>query len=375
MLKKGVLLLLALTLAAGFAWPKLKPAATATPARMVESGDRRKSGDVLRVTTVQVMPRPFAETITSTGTLRAEEGVDLQAETSGKIVSINFEEGKAVKRGDLLLKLNDADLRASLERYRYGQKLAEARERRYATLLAEHVVTQQDYDTALGDVNVQKANVDLYSAQIEKTEVRAPFDGVVGLRYVSNGAYVSASTQIATLQRLDKLKVDFAVPEKYSGRVKVGRDITFTVAGGLRRFGGRIYAIDPRIDAGTRTILLRAVCDNSDRSLLPGAFANVTLALDQIADALLVPAEAVIPGLDEKNVFVAENGVAQRRAVETGARTAEQVHILSGLRPGDVVITSGLQNMRQGQAVAPLHEPDRAAGTAVAGTLRLADRT
>jgi len=366
MLKKGVLLLLALTITAGFAWPKLKPGATATPATMAGAGDRTKNDDVLRVTTVQVMPRPFAETISSTGTLRAEEGVDLQAETSGKIVSIDFEEGKAVKRGDLLLKLNDADLRASLERYRYGQKLAEARERRYAALLAEHVVTQQDYDTALGDVNVQKANVDLYSAQIEKTEVRAPFDGVVGLRYVSNGAYVSASTQIATLQRLDKLKVDFAVPEKYSGRVKVGREITFTVAGGLRRFAGRIYAIDPRIDAGTRTILLRAVCDNADRGLLPGAFANVTLPLDQIADALLVPAEAVIPGLDEKNVFVAKDGVAQRRAVETGARTAEQVHILSGLQPGDIVITSGLQNMRQGQPVAPL---------AVADAVRVAGQT
>ena len=366
MLKKGVLLLLALTITAGFAWPKLKPGATATPATMAGAGDRTKNDDVLRVTTVQVMPRPFAETISSTGTLRAEEGVDLQAETSGKIVSIDFEEGKAVKRGDLLLKLNDADLRASLERYRYGQKLAEARERRYAALLAEHVVTQQDYDTALGDVNVQKANVDLYSAQIEKTEVRAPFDGVVGLRYVSNGAYVSASTQIATLQRLDKLKVDFAVPEKYSGRVKVGREITFTVAGGLRRFAGRIYAIDPRIDAGTRTILLRAVCDNADRGLLPGAFANVTLPLDQIADALLVPAEAVIPGLDEKNVFVAQDGVAQRRAVETGARTAEQVHILSGLQPGDIVITSGLQNMRQGQPVAPL---------AVADAVRVAGQT
>jgi membrane fusion protein (multidrug efflux system) len=165
---------------------------------------------------------------------------------------------------------------------------------------------------------------------------------------------VNAATRIATLQRVDKLKVDFAVPEKYSGRLKVGREIVFTVAGGLRSFKGTIYAIDPRIDSGTRTILLRAVCDNTDRSLLPGAFANVTLALDQIPDALLVPAEAVIPGLDEKNVFVAKDGIAERRAVETGARTASQVHILSGLRPGEIVITSGLQNLRQGQPVAQL---------------------
>jgi membrane fusion protein, multidrug efflux system len=361
-MKKVVWLAVIAALVLGLAWPKLKPVAGTAAAKIAESSGRRKE-DVLQVATMQVEPQAFVETLTSTGTLRAEEGVELQAETSGKVVTITFEEGMPVRRGELLLKLNDADLRANLERYAYGRQLAEAREKRYSTLLEQHVVTRQDYDLALGELNVQKANVDLYKAQIEKTEIRAPFDGVVGLRYVSSGAYVNAATRIATLQRLDKLKIDFAVPEKYSGRVKVGRGIDFSVAGGLRRYSGRIYAIDPRIDSGTRTILLRAVCDNSDRSLLPGAFANVTLALDQIPDALLVPAEAVIPGLDEKNVFIAKDGVAERRAVETGARTASQVHILSGLRPGDVVITSGLQNLRQGQHVASMHEPERVAGT------------
>lgn len=363
MIRRAVWIVIGVAVLAGIAWPKLGPLLLHAAPTKADAGTRRKD-DALEVTTFTVQPQPFVETITSTGTLRAEEGVDLQAETNGKVVSIAFEEGMPVRRGDLLVKLNDADLRASLERYVYGQQLAEAKERRYSALLAQHVVTQQDYDVALGDLNVQKANVDLYKAQIEKTEIRAPFDGVVGLRYVSNGAYVNAATRIATLQRLDKLKIDFAVPEKYSGRLKVGRNIDFTVAGGLRRFQGRIYAIDPRIDTGTRTILLRAVCANSDGSLLPGAFANVSLALEQIPDALLVPAEAVIPGLEEKNVFVASKGVAERRAVETGARTAEQVHILTGLKPGEVVITSGLQNLRNGQSVAPLRDkaPSKVAG-------------
>lgn len=355
MIRRAAWIVIGLAVLAGIAWPKLGPLWPKAKAPSAEAGAHGKErGDALEVTTFIVEPRPFVETITSTGTLLAEEGVELQAETNGKVVGINFHEGTPVRRGDLLVKLNDADLRASLERYVYGTKLAESRERRYAALLAQHVVTQQDYDAALGDLNVQKANVDLYKAQIEKTEIRAPFDGVVGLRYVSNGAYVNAATRIATLQRLAKLKVDFAVPEKYSGRLKVGRDIEFSVAGGLRRFTGRIYAIDPRIDTGTRTILLRAVCDNTDGSLLPGAFANVNLALEQIPDALLVPAEAVIPGLEEKNVFVSRDGVAERRAVETGARTAAQVHIVNGLKPGDVVITSGLQNLRSGQLVIPM---------------------
>jgi membrane fusion protein (multidrug efflux system) len=365
-LRKAAWIVLGLALLLGIAWPKLRPLLMHGEARVAAPAGRKseKGGESLQVATVAVQPQAFVETITSTGTLRAEEGVELQAETNGKVVAINFAEGAPVRKGALLVKLNDADLRANLDRYVYGRQLAEAREKRYSTLLAQHVVTQQDYDAVLGELNVQKANVDLYRAQIEKTEIRAPFDGVVGLRYVSSGAYVNAATRIATLQRIDKLKVDFAVPERYSGRVKVGGLINFSVAGGLRRFTGRVYAIDPRIDSGTRTILLRAVSDNVDGSLLPGAFANVTLPLDKVADALLVPAEAVIPGLDEKNVFVIKDGHAERRAVETGARTASEVHILSGLAAGDVVITSGLQNLRPGQAVTPLHhEPQVVAGT------------
>ncbi|RYG86750.1 efflux RND transporter periplasmic adaptor subunit [bacterium] len=368
-MKRIVAVVVLLAVILGLAWPKIRPLmirevpVEAAAAGKPSTAGARKGDGQLRVTTVTVAPRPFVETITATGTLRAEEGVELQAETNGKIVAINFDEGAAVRRGTLLVKLNDADLRASLDRYVYGTQLAEARMQRFSTLRAQQVVTQQDYDTALGDLNVQKANVDLYKAQIEKTEIRAPFDGVVGLRYVSNGAYVNAATRIATLQRVDKLKVDFAVPERYSGRARVGSAISFSVAGGLKRFTGRIYAIDPRIDTGTRTILLRAVCDNVDGSLLPGAFANVNLPLDQVADALLIPAEAVVPGLEEKNVFVMKDGHAERRAVETGARTATEVHILTGLAPGDVVITSGLQNLRQGQAVALLataaEEPKR----------------
>jgi membrane fusion protein, multidrug efflux system len=330
-------------------------------------GDSEKKSAQLKVATFLVKPSVFAETVSSTGTLRADEGVELQAESSGKVVSINFEEGRSVKKGTLLVKLNDADLKANLDRYTYTKELAVLRERRYATLLQQKVVTQNDYDTALNDVQVQQALIDLYQAQIVKTEIRAPFDGVVGLRYVSVGAYINVSgntsTRIATLQRLDKLKIDFAVPEKYAGRIQLGSAVTFSVAGGEKKFAGQIYAIDPRIDSGTRTLLLRAVCPNSDGRLLPGAFANVLVTMEELPNALLVPSEAVIPGLDEKNVFVIEDGKAQRRVVETGSRTATMVHVLAGLKVGDVVITSGLQQMRHGQDVAPLESSQRRSPT------------
>lgn len=360
----------------GAALPKLKPllktaetkTADVKPAGNTQgssvdggqAGGSRNDGAPLKVSTFVVQPSPFAEAVTATGSLRADEGVELQAESNGKVVAINFTEGTAVRKGDLLVKLNDADLRASLARAQYRRELAKTRERRYSQLLGQKVVTQDDYDSALNDVNVQQAEMDLYQAQIAETEIRAPFDGVVGLRYVSLGAFVNAATRIATLQRLDKLKVDFAVPEKYTGRVRVGSPIVFSVAGGAAKFKGEIYAIDPRIDAGTRTLLIRAVTENRDGRLLPGAFANIQFNLSELRDALLIPSEAVIPGLDEKNVFVMSDGHAERRAVETGTRTASTVHILSGLAPGEIVITSGLQQMRAGQPVAPL-EPVAAA--------------
>lgn len=343
----------------GLAYPKVKPMLADKPAAVGgKAATPSRSGQPLKVKTFLVEPTLFAETISATGTVRADESVELQAEISGKVVSINFTEGTLVKKDDLLVKLNDSDLRANLERYRHSKDLAEVRFRRYAQLFTQKVVTQDDYDSAVSEMNVQQSFIDLYEAQIEKTEIRAPFDGVVGLRYVSVGALVTASTQIATLQRLDELKIDFSVPEKYAGRIKVGSEIRFSVADGLRQYAGRIYAIDPRIDSGTRSLMVRAVGANPDGSLLPGAFTNVVVPLQQLADAVLIPAEAVIPGLDEKNVFVLKDGVAQRRAVETGVRTSTQVHILSGLQPGDRVITSGLQTMRANQPVEALNDPN-----------------
>jgi membrane fusion protein (multidrug efflux system) len=315
----------------------------------------------LRVSTIVVAREPFAEVLTSTGSMRAEESVELQAEINGKVVAINFTEGAHVKEGALLVKLNDADLRATRQRALQRKELATLREQRLAKLVKEGVTRQEEYDAAWNELQVQFAEIELAEAQIAKTEIRAPFSGVVGLRYVSEGAFVNAATRVATLQRLDRLKIDFSIPEKYAGRIKPGMPITFTVAGGEQKFNGQIYAFDPRIDAGTRSVLLRALCPNPDGRLLPGAFANVELALTQTNDAILIPSEAVIPGITDKNVFVINDGKATRRIVETGTRTASQVQILSGLKVGDVLITSGLQQMRDGLSVSSNDDAPRKA--------------
>jgi membrane fusion protein, multidrug efflux system len=338
--------------------PKVLPLLQPTADARAASGQEKKASRTaeggrapLAVAAFTVQPTSLAETVTSTGTLLAEEGVELQAEINGKIVAIHFTEGARVRKGELLVKLNDADLLATHARAKYRKELGMLRERRMAQLLKQGVARQEEYDTALSELNIQDSEIALTEAQIAKTEIRAPFDGVVGLRYVSEGAFVNAAARIATLQRLDRLKVDFSIPEKYAGRVRIGSPIAFTVAGSEEKYSGEIYAYDPRIEPTTRTVLIRARGDNPRVRLLPGAFANVQVTLGEVADALLVPAVAVIPGLNEKSVFVIEDGKAQRRAVEIGTRTESTVQITAGLKAGDVVITSGLQQMRAGLPV------------------------
>ena len=345
---------------AAIAAPKVIPRWRTKPAAPLITPGGSKSPDAsaaLRVEAFALAPTSLSETITSTGSLRADEGVELQAETNGKIVSINFTEGARVRRGDLLIKLNDAELRATLQRAAYRRDLAETKERRLAQLIETKSVNQQDYDVALSELSVQRAEVSLVEAQLAKLEIRAPFDGVVGLRFVSEGALVNATTRVATLQRLEKLKIDFSVPEKYAARIRTGSAISFSVAGGEHRAQGEIYAFEPRIDPTTRTVLVRAICPNPGGRLLPGAFANVEVVLAEMSDAIVVPALAVIPGLNEKNVFIVSEGKAVRRAVETGMRTESTVQIVSGLKVGDVVITSGLQQLRAGLPVNAILNP------------------
>jgi membrane fusion protein (multidrug efflux system) len=312
---------------------------------------RARAAAPIKVTTEVVVPAPLAEIVTSTGTLRAAESVELQAEVSGKITAINFVEGARVREGDLLVKLNDADLLARRLAAAYEVALAERREERVAELLKQGFVIPDDHDEALNEVNVRRAEIALTEAQIAKTEIRAPFDGTAGLRYVSEGAFVGATTRIATLQRTDTLKVDFAVPEKYADSIRLGSPIAFSVTGREQKFGGEVYAYDPRIDEQTRTLLIRALCPNPGGVLLPGAFANVELTLRETPDALMVPAEALIPDFEAAFVFVVEDGKAERRQVVTGIRTDSHVQILSGLAPGDVVVTSGLPQLRPGSPV------------------------
>lgn len=344
--KRTLYALIGLVVLGLLAWPKLRPSDSAGAAAGPRGG-----GGALQATAYVAQTRPMRDRIRATGSLRADESVDLSAETSGRITRIYFQEGSRVRRGQLLVKINDAELRAQRERLRTRIELAATREERQRRLLEIGGASQDEYDGVLGELNVLRSEAALLDAQIAKTEVRAPFDGVIGLRYVSEGAYVAPQSQIASLQAIHPVKLEFSVPERYAGRVRTGDDVLFTVAGAEGTFRGEVYAVEPRVDVGTRTLQIRARVPNPDGQLLPGAFADLELIVAEIPDALPVPAIAVISELGGKRVWVLEGGKAAPRTVETGIRTESVVQITDGLAPGDTVLTSGLQTVRAGQPV------------------------
>lgn len=289
--------------------------------------------------------------ILSSGSMRADEVVDLSVESSGLVTNIYFNEGSEVEKGDLLLKINDSQLQAEKNRNSFRLTLAEQREERQKRLLERGGISQDEYDATLNELNVLRSELQLIEAQIDQTELRAPFSGSIGLKYVSEGSYISPSTRIATLQSLNPIKVDFSVPERYVARVSVGDEINFHIQGVDSTFIGEVYAFEPSVDRETRSLQIRAITDNDSRILFPGAFANITLILDTITDALMVPTISVIPDLNTQKLFLVRNGVVDEKRVQTGIRTSEKVQIVDGIAPGDTVLTTGLLQVRPGDEV------------------------
>ena len=300
-----------------------------------------------------VKPQKLDNKIFSTGTVLANEEVTLVPEIAGKIVAINFKEGTKAVKGDLLVKINDADLQAQLKKLQLQEKLAADNEAREKKLLDVNGISQMEYDGVLTQLNSAKADLELTQAQIAKTEIRAPFDGTIGLKYVSEGTYVnpaavaSSPVKIAAIQQLDPVKIDFSIPEKYSSVVQKGDSIYFSMQGTNEEFKGQIYAIEPKIDMNTRTVQLRAICPNKQGKIYPGAFAKIELLLKDTPNSILIPTEALIPELKGQKVFLCKNGKAQSRKVETGIRTPTQIQITNGLEAGDTVVTTGIMQLQE----------------------------
>lgn len=316
-----------------------------------EDKQKDKGPQGLRAEAVVIKPTALNSIYQSSGNLLANEAINVYPEVSGRITAIHFKEGSIVHKGDLLVQLFDNDIKAQVQKLKVQRRLQVITKERQDELLAINGISKQDYDNTVTQIASIDADIAYSEAQLRRFQVRAPFEGVVGLRNVSVGAVISPTTQITIIQQVHPLKLDFPVPEQYKGVLKDGDPVRFTVTGSRDTMTGKIIAIQPGADATTRTIMMRALVPNPERKLVPGSFANVFLTLGRSTNAIMVPSQSIIPTTRDKKVAVVRNGKAELVTVSTGQRLVEDVEILHGLQPGDTVLTTGIMQVKPGTEV------------------------
>jgi membrane fusion protein (multidrug efflux system) len=300
----------------------------------------------LRVDAYVVQPQTFAENIEVPGTIIANESTEIHPEVSGRIVQLNLAEGKFVSRGTLLAKLYDEDLQAQLKKLQVQLQIAETNEERSAQLLKIQGISKSDYDASLLNVNNIKADIEIIRTSISRTEIRAPFNGRLGLRNISPGAYVTPASVIAVINQTSELKLDFSVPEKYSAQMKPGKIVEFTYQGSPTSYKAKVTATESGVTETNRSLMVRSIVQGDQGNLLPGTFAKVKLRFDPDPNALLVPTQAVVPQARGKQVIKYEGGLAKFVDVTTGIRDSARIQITEGLKKGDTVIVTGILNAR-----------------------------
>lgn len=313
------------------------------------SGNNNNKADKKPPTMVDAIvlsEKDFSNVISLSGSIEANENVEIRSEVSGIVEQIYFTEGTNVNKGQVLLKVNDIELRAQLSQATTKQNLASENERRAKLLLQKEAISQEEYDIASAEFRSLKAQSQLIQAQIAKTSIRAPFSGKIGLRNISPGTYVTPSTLITKLVSSNQVKISFSIPEKYATGVENNTIVKITMPNSSESFSAKIYAIDPEIEIATRTLKVRAIADNPANKLIAGTFATVELPLKNIKNAILVPTEAVIPIQNGKVVYIATNGKAKEMKIETLTRTAKDVVVTSGIKAGDTLVVSGVMAIK-----------------------------
>jgi membrane fusion protein (multidrug efflux system) len=304
------------------------------------------------VEAAKVVAAPLREQVTAIGTLLSNEAVTISSEVPGRLKEIHFQEGQPIDKGAPLFTLDDSIYRAQLDDAAAKLRLAEQTNKRTSALFTNKYATAQSADESASNLAVNTAAVELARVQLEKAHIVAPFSGIVGLRRVSVGEYITAGQALVNLEAIDPVKADFRVPEKFLPAIRVGQTIRIKVdAFPEDSFEGKVYAIDPRLDIAGRSLLVRAVVPNGDQRLRPGLFARVTVLLQLKEDALSVPEQAIVPQGDSQFVFKIVDGKVHLTKVVTGTRRDGRVEIVEGLAPGDQVVTAGQLKIRDGTAV------------------------
>lgn len=354
--KWGVAIVIILLIAGMIAYPKVKQMMIAKEGGFeapVSQGPSSRNR-ILNINAEVLKFQSLSDKVISTGTVIPDEEVDLSFESSGKVVAIYFVEGSHVKKGELLAKINDNPLQAQLKKLEAQIPLAQDRVYRQRALLAKDAVSQEAFEQVQTELDKLMADIDLVKANIAQTELRAPFDGIIGLRNVSEGAYTSPSTIIAKLTKISPLKIDFSIPERYSGEVNAGTRITFSMErndGTMEKLHASVYAVESKVDLDTRTLNVRATYPNVKEDILPGRLTSVEITKQEIKDALTVPSEAVIPEMGKNIVYKYMDGSAHPMEIKMGIRTESRVQVLDGLNLGDTVIISGVMQLRTAMKV------------------------
>ena len=304
------------------------------------------------VEAVKVVTAPMPQTIIAVGSLRSDESVTLRPESAGRISEITFQEGQRVAKGAPLVKLDPAIPQAEVAQARANLTLAKSKFDRAVDLAQRNYISGQAKDEAENNYKVAEASVQLAQAKLAKTEIRAPFSGIIGLRSVSVGDYVKEGADLVNLESIDPLKVDFRVPETYLRQIQVGQALQVTLdALPGKTFNGKVFAVNPLIDTAGRAVVIRAQVGNQDTTLRPGMFARVRLITKEQSDAMVVPEQALVPQGNEQYVFKVLDGKVARVKIETGQRRDSKVEVLSGLAAGDLVVTAGQLKIRDGATV------------------------
>jgi membrane fusion protein (multidrug efflux system) len=326
------------------------PVTASNAATTPKSGGGNVAPTVIEATKVMLQAMP--QTITAVGSLRSDESVTVRPEVAGRINGILFKEGERVARGATLVRLDPAINEAEVQQARANLKLAQSKYERAVDLSQRNFISGQAKDEAENNLRVAEAAVALAAARLAKTEIKAPFSGIIGLRVVSIGDYVKEGADVVNLESIDPLKVDFRVPEIYLSQLQVGQSLTVALdALPGKTFEGKVFAVNPLIDAAGRSVVIRAMVRNTDTSLRPGMFARVRLVTRDEKQALVVPEQAIVPQGDEQYVFRVVDGKAARVKVDIGQRRDAKVEVLKGLGPNDIVVTAGQIKLRDGMPV------------------------
>lgn len=312
-----------------------------------QKGGKDKQKKEKKVDAYVVTPTLLIDDINVSGSLLPFDEVELKNEVSGRVIGLNLPEGRFVRKGTLLVKLFDGDLQAQLHKLQSQLAVQEQIHKRQAELVKIDGITKNDYEQSGLQLNSLRADIEVTKAQLRKTEVLAPFDGVIGLKNISVGAVVTPATLLATIRSTQRLKLDFYVPEKYSASIRTGMQVRFTMSTGKETYNATVMATEQGIDNDTRNLKVRALVNSSSPELVAGAYTNVYLRMSENPSALMIPTQAIVPQGNKKLVIVAKGGKATMVEVKTGIRKESTIEITEGIHRGDTIVISGVQFVKE----------------------------